>query len=170
WHIGLLLADTGKPEAALRLRAGLVDHFRAPGARANLQASLGNQALILKARGELDGAMALHKEEERICRELGNKDGLSKSLAGQASILKARGELDGAMALHKEEERICRELGNPQGLSISLANQALIVNGLPGRRGEARGLAEGALRIATRHGYQQLVPQFQRIRDSIPPE
>jgi len=25
-----------------------------------------------------------------------------------------------------------------------------------------------ALDIATRHGYQQLVPQFQRIRDSIP--
>ena len=38
--------------------------------------SLGNQALILYARGDLDGAMALHKEQERICRELGNMDGL----------------------------------------------------------------------------------------------
>ena len=72
------------------------------------------------------------------------------------------------MALHKEEERICRELGNPEGLSVSLANQALIVKDLPGRRGEARGLAEEALGIATRHGYRQLVPQIQSIRDGLP--
>ena len=114
--------------------------------------------------------MSLHKEEERICRELGNKDGLSISLANQANILTDRGDLDGAMALYKDQERICRELGNPQRLSISLVNQALIVKGLPGRRGEARSLAEEALRIATHHGYQQLVPQIQRIRDSIPAE
>jgi hypothetical protein len=31
--------------------------------------------------------MRLHKEEERICRELGNKDGLSISLINQAAIL-----------------------------------------------------------------------------------
>jgi hypothetical protein len=61
--------------------------------------------------------------------------------------------VDGAMALYKEQERICRELGNPEGLSISLANQANLLKGLPGRRGEARGLGEEALRIATRHGY-----------------
>ena len=87
------------------------------GNKDGLQASLGNQALILKARGDLDGAMALHKEEERICRELGNKDGLQASLGNQALILKARGDLDGAMALHKEQERICRELGNKDGLA-----------------------------------------------------
>jgi len=44
------------------------------------------------------------------------------------------------------------------------------LKGFPGRSGEARRLAEEALRIATRHGYQQLIPQFQRIRDSIPAE
>ena len=31
--------------------------------------------------------MALHKEEERICRELGNKEGLAFSLINQASLL-----------------------------------------------------------------------------------
>ncbi len=330
WRIGLLLVDTGKPEAGLRIQAGLVEHYRAAGDRANLQASLGcqglilfdrgdldgamalheeeericlelgskaglqaslgSQANILYARGDLDGAMALHKEEERICRELGNKDGLSNSLGNQGLILFDRGDLDGAMALHKEEERICRELGNKDGLSISLGNQANILyvsgdldgatalhkeeericrelgnknelskllgnqalilrtrgdldgalalfqevehisselgdkntlsksrsgqalilktlgnldgamvlhkedericrelndlhglsismvnqanllKGFPGRSGEARRLAEEALRIATRHGYQQLIPQFQRIRDSIPAE
>lgn len=51
----------------------------------------GNQALILKARGDLDGAMALHKEEERICRQLGNVGGLAISLVNQALVLRQMG-------------------------------------------------------------------------------
>src|SRR5664280_1460878 len=103
WRIGLLLNDTGKPEAALRVRAGLVEHYREQGDRANLQATLGNQALILYSRGDLDGAMALHKEGECLCRELGNKLGLQATLGNQANILYARGDLDGAMTLYKEK-------------------------------------------------------------------
>ena len=77
----------------------------------------------------LDGEMAPHKEEERLCREIGNKDGLRRSLGNQGLILKARGDMDGAMALHKEEERLCRELGNKDGLQSSLGNQGLILYG-----------------------------------------
>ena len=54
--------------------------------------------------------MALNKEQERLCRELGNKQALSGSLNDQALILDVRGDLDGAMALHKEKERLCRDL------------------------------------------------------------
>jgi hypothetical protein len=36
------------------------------------------------------------------------------------------------------------------------------------RRREARRLVDEALAIATRHGYQQLVPEIQRLRVSIP--
>jgi hypothetical protein len=35
--------------------------------------------------------MALHKEEERLCREIGNKDGLQRSLGNQARIQKQHG-------------------------------------------------------------------------------
>ena len=66
--------------------------------------SLGNQALILRARGEIDEAMRLYEEQEQICRDLGKKNGLLVSLGNQALILRARGELDEAMRLHKEKE------------------------------------------------------------------
>ena len=38
--------------------------------------SYGNQALILKAWGRLEEALALLKKQEALCLELGNKDGL----------------------------------------------------------------------------------------------
>ena len=60
------------------------------GNKDGLQASYGNQALILKAWGRLEEALALHKKEEAICLELGNKDGL-RSYGNQALILKAWG-------------------------------------------------------------------------------
>jgi len=127
WLIGILLADTGKPEAALRVLGALVKHFREQGDPWKLQGALGAQANILAARGDLEGAVALHNEAERLCRELGNKDGLSTSLGNQAVILRDRGDLNGAMALLREEERLCRELGNKAGLAMSLGNQANIL-------------------------------------------
>jgi hypothetical protein len=43
--------------------------------------------LILKAQGDLAGAMALHKEEEAICRRLNNPAGLAISLVNQGLLL-----------------------------------------------------------------------------------
>ena len=54
---------------------------------AGLSSSLGNQALILKATGDLDGAMRLHREEEAICRRLNDPAGLSRSLYNQGLLL-----------------------------------------------------------------------------------
>ena len=45
-----------------------------------LQASYGNQALILQDWGRLEEAMALHKKQEAICLELGDQDGLQDEL------------------------------------------------------------------------------------------
>jgi len=49
WGIGMLLGDTGKPEAALRIRARLVEQYREHGDRVHLQGALGNLAVILQA-------------------------------------------------------------------------------------------------------------------------
>jgi tetratricopeptide (TPR) repeat protein len=127
WRIGRLLHDTGKPEAAMRVQAALIDQLREEGDDSRLLGVLGNQAVILKDRGDFDHAMALLKEAERICLRLGNKDGLLRTLGNQALILQAKGDLDDAMALLIEQERLCRELGSSEGLAAALGNRGVIL-------------------------------------------
>ena len=121
---------SGELDAALRILRQEESFWSRPdnvGAKNALQRSYGNQALILKAWGQLDEAMALHKKEEAIATELGDKNQLQRSYGNQALILQAWGRLDEAMALHKKEEAICLELGNKDGLQISYGNQASIL-------------------------------------------
>ena len=164
----LIFQERGNPSRAMALFQEQENLCRELGNKDGLQAALGNQANIFQAQGNLDRAMVMYEEVERLCHETGNKDGLSKSLCNRGLIFYRRGDLDRAMSLLKEHECLCRELGNPKEIAISLANQAAVLSDAPGLRGEARRLAEEALAIATRHGYQSLVPRLQRIRDSIP--
>jgi hypothetical protein len=76
-----------------------------------LQYSLGGQALILKARGDLDGAMALHKEQERICRELGSVEHLAYSSINQALILSQQNHHREALAKAEEAYRLASSQG-----------------------------------------------------------
>ncbi|MDR3062765.1 MAG: DUF4062 domain-containing protein [Methanobrevibacter sp.] len=125
------------------------------------QAILGNQGLILKNWGRLDEAMELHKEAEKIWRELNNKDGLQIVLGNQALILMSWGRLDEAMELHKEAEKICRELNNNEGLSISLFNQGLMLFKSNSQKGLL--LMEEALAIAEEYEYNSLIEQYTKI-------
>jgi len=129
-QIGSFLYDMGRMEAALQIRRGLVEHYRAVSDRVNLAGALGNLANTIYFRGDLDDALAMYKEGEQLCRALGIKDGLQASLGNQALIRNARGDLNGAMALHKESERLCRELGNSDALQMSIGNQANILYSL----------------------------------------
>lgn len=137
--LATLLNETGHLEEALSLEAYLVGQSRRTGNRAALQAALGNRALILRARGDLDDAMAMHREEELICRDLHDQVGLAASLGNQAIIVQNRGDLDRAMALFKEQEQICRDLHDQVSLAASLGNQALILRD--------RGDLDGALAL-----------------------
>src|ERR1035438_8285711 len=66
-----------KKEEAICLELGNKD---------GLQASYGNQALILRRWGKLEEALALLKKQEAICQELGNKASLQASYGNQALI------------------------------------------------------------------------------------
>jgi tetratricopeptide (TPR) repeat protein len=95
--------------------------------KGGLQVWYGNQALILRAWGKLEEAMALHKKEEAICLELANKNDLQICYGNQALILRAWGKLEEAMSLLKKKEVICLELGNKGSLQACYGNQGLIL-------------------------------------------
>ncbi len=69
------------------------------GGRDGIVASLKNRAKIVHDRRDLDGAMALYEEAERLYRELGDKEGALASLRDQAHVLRDGGDLDGVLAL-----------------------------------------------------------------------
>jgi hypothetical protein len=54
---------------------------------------LGNQALILRATGDLDGAMRLLEQQAAISRRLNDAAGLQASLGNHALILTDTGDL-----------------------------------------------------------------------------
>jgi tetratricopeptide (TPR) repeat protein len=124
-----LLYQSGHLDEASSMGDCMIQASRKYGNKEELEAFLGNQALILKIRGNLDGSLTLLEEQERICREIKNINGLVISLGNQANILYAQGNIKGSMALHKQEEWICRELKDDNGLQASLGNQAVILKG-----------------------------------------
>jgi len=149
-RIGDLLSAMGRPQAAQRIRFGLVKHFRETSDRGSLQAALGSYATVLHLRDDLKGACTHYREQELICRELlasvldkpadegatrEIKAGLQTAVAGQASILYAQGDLKRAMPLYKEQESLCRELGDNKGISSALGGQASILHALGDLRG-----------------------------------
>ena len=91
------------------------------------QVSLGNQAMIWRATGNLERALDLHREKERISRELGNQKALAISLGNIGNIYADQGEWEAAMDHYKEKEKIDRELGNKSGLEVCLGNQARLL-------------------------------------------
>ena len=151
--VALLLNSMGYPAKA----GAIWEQMAASTSDLDLRrAMLGNQALTLNALGNPDGAMALHKEEEEICRKLGNLEGLQRSLGNQAVIHFARGDLAKAMALHKKEERFCRKLGDRESLQFSLGNQANIL--------KAWGYLDDAMAL---HKEEELICRDLGISDSL---
>lgn len=125
--LSCLLYDTGHLNEAGTLGEYLIHTSKEMGNVNSLQRCLGNQANILCARGDLDTAMQLYKDQEQVCRKLENANDLSACLGNQANIVYTRGDIEDAMNLYKEQERICRELGNIDSLQVCLGNQAIIL-------------------------------------------
>lgn len=121
-----LLGVMGHRSEAMILGNYLIEHSRLAGETSFLSASLGNQGLLLRSTGDLEGAISLFKQQERLCRDLGDTFVLQHSLGNQATIHYDRHELIGALALYQEQETICRERGYKSFLAHSLTNQGSI--------------------------------------------
>ncbi len=131
-----------------------------------LQRSLGNQSKILISQGNLTKAMKYLKEQEHISRQLENPFGLLSSLGNQSIIMQKRGRWNEALELSLESERLCRQINNPQDLAINLYQQT-IIRYQRGEVGQARRCIDEALEIARKHGYHNMINQFETLRDNL---
>jgi tetratricopeptide (TPR) repeat protein len=122
-----LYTDAGHLHQASHLWGLLCERFRQAGIASDLRRALDCHGRVLFELDELDKAMTLYQEAERICIALDDQQGLASSLGCQALIKQNRNDPEGAMALHKKEEQLFRESGDRAGLMTSLGNQALIL-------------------------------------------
>ena len=113
-----------------------------------MQISYGNQALILKAWGRLEEALALLKNQEEICIELGNKDSLAITYGNQGAILQDQGKLEEAVQLYKKKETLSLGLGKRDNLGYCYWAWGLLARAQADRKTEREKL-EQALAIFT---------------------
>ena len=121
---------------------------------------LGNQAIVLRQQGDLDGAIRINKEVELICRRLNAPIGLQACIGNQGVIHMFMGDMNKALASLRTQEGMCRELNRPQNLIISLANQARILAYSVGRPAEAAAKADEAYMLSKATGLSPLVEQI----------
>lgn len=100
------------------------DLYRAEGALYDVQANLAGWIELRRNQTDLDGALALLREQERICRELADPVAIGRALAGQAVVLSDRGRPAEALPLLDEYAAICRAEGDLRGLTEALLNGA----------------------------------------------
>jgi tetratricopeptide (TPR) repeat protein len=115
--------------------------------------TLGKVADILAARGDLDEALRIRREEELpVYERLGDVRSRAVTLGQVADILAARGDLDEALRIRREEELpVYERLGDVRSRAVTLGKVADIL--------AARGDLDEALRIRR----EDLLPVFERL-------
>ena len=124
---------------------------------------MGQIADILQARGELDEALRIRREEELpVFERLGDVRSRAITMGKIADILQARGELDEALRIRREEQLpVYERLGDVRSRAITMGKIADILQARgAARRGAAhppRGAAAG-LRAARRRARARASP------------
>jgi phosphopentomutase len=101
----------------------------APRRRSLPGAHHGEIADILQARGQLDEALRIRKEEELpVYERLGDVRSRAVTMGMIADILQARGQLDDALRIRKEEELpVYERLGDVRSRAVTMGKIADIL-------------------------------------------
>ncbi len=116
---------------------------------------MGKVADILQARGELDEALRIRREEQLpVFERLGDVRSRAVTMGKVADILQARGELDEALRIRREEELpVYERLGDVRSRAVTMGKVADIL--------QARGELDEALRIRR----EEELPVYERLGD-----
>jgi len=117
--------------------------------------TMGRIADILYARGELDEALRIRREEELpVYERLGDVRSRAVTMGKIADILQQRGQTDEALRIQREEELpVYERLGDVRERAVTMGKIADIL--------QARGELDEALRILR----EETLPAFERLGD-----
>ncbi|MEK6261220.1 MAG: CHAT domain-containing protein [Planctomycetota bacterium] len=152
---GRYLARAGRLESAAdRFHLAQVG-ARELGDERMIAISAGNLADILQARGELDEALHIRREEELpVYERVGDVRQRAVTMGKIADILRLRGELDEAFRIRREEQLpVYERLGDMRAWAVTMGKIADIL--------QDRGELDEALRIRR----EEQLPAFERLGD-----
>jgi len=155
WAMAHMAEKRGDPDNALAVARRAVDLYLALGHAREAAIMQGKIADILRARGELEEALRIRREEQIPVYE--RLDDVRERAIAQgkiADILQARGELEEALRIRRDEELpVYERLGDVRSRAITQGQIADIL--------QARGELDEALRIRR----EEELPVYERLGD-----
>lgn len=127
-----------------------------------LQRAIGERALLMIGRGDLDSAAPLLDDQERICRAIGDQVGLAACVGNRAILLRQRGDLAGSLACIDEQLVVARDSGNAQGVLFATANRGEVL-GAMGQVAEGLAALQEARTMAAGWGLAPMVAQLDQM-------
>lgn len=103
-HVLMQMEDLDAAMEALDAQRAIVEELADPVARA---ANAGSRAKVETHRGRFADAVALHREEAAIYREVGDRTNVARALGSAAYCLEMLGDREEARALLAESDAIC---------------------------------------------------------------
>jgi Calcineurin-like phosphoesterase len=167
WAVTRLAQFSGDPDLGLRTARDYAALAHALENDREHAVAQGQIADILQARGQLDEALRIRREEQMpVYERLGDVRSLAITQGKIADILEARGQLDEALRIRREEQMpVYERLGDVRSLLVGRANLAITL--------AQRGLAEDRVEIhtllhqASAAAEQMRLPEADTIRGLI---
>ncbi len=77
----------------------------------------GNLGIVLRTRGDFDGAEQMHRKALEIDEKLGRLEGMASDYGNLGNALRTRGDLDGAEQMYRKSLELAERLGSPPLIS-----------------------------------------------------
>lgn len=87
---------------------------------------LGEKAIELYGKGEVNGALELMKRKELLARQIKDDSHLQTALGDQALMLTRAGQHDNAMRLLLEREEVCKRINDLCALAHCIGGQSIV--------------------------------------------
>ncbi len=155
WTLCQVAHDAGLLDRALSAAEDKAREDRARGDEREAALAVSKIADILQARGQLDEALRIRREEQLpVYERLGDVRSRAVTMGKIADILQARGQLDEALRIRREEELpVYERLGDVRERAVTMGKIADIL--------QARGQLDEALRIRR----EEELPVYERLGD-----